>query len=96
VKSERDLKDGFKKNIELKSFTTVLPFRLNLSYEFTMIPDKLTETLGIQYIFNSDYTPLIFLSGDYFFNKKTKAGIFLEFGGYGGFHAGVHFAKDFG
>ena len=96
IKSEGDFKEGFKKNVELKSFTSMLPFRLNLSYEFTMIPDKLTETFGVDYIFNSDYTPLIYLTGSYSFNKTTKAGILLQYGGFGGFHAGIHFDKDFG
>ncbi|MEO5570972.1 MAG: DUF5723 family protein [Bacteroidia bacterium] len=96
VKSEQDFKDGFKENKQAKSFTTMLPFRLNLSYEFTIIPDKLTEAIGVQYIFNSDYTPLVFASCDYLFNRKTQAGIYLQYGGYGGFHAGIHFDKDFG
>ncbi|MEP7169629.1 MAG: DUF5723 family protein, partial [Bacteroidota bacterium] len=96
LKSENDFKDGFKENKQSKSFTTVLPLRLNLSYEQTIKPDELTAELGIEYYFNSDFIPLAKLTTNYFFSSRFHAGIFLQYGGFGGFHGGVHFDKDFG
>jgi uncharacterized protein DUF5723 len=96
LKSEQDFKEGFKENKQSKSITTTLPFRFQLSYEKTITPGKLTATLGVEYVLKSDYIPLIFLSGDYYFSSKTRGGICLQYGGYGNFHGGIHIDKDFG
>jgi hypothetical protein len=96
LKSEFQFKEGFKKNKRLESFTSTLPARLNLSYERTITPEKIIATIGGDYIFNSNYIPLVFLSGDYYFSPKTKAGITFQYGGYGGFHGGIHADFDFG
>lgn len=96
LKSEKDFKEDFKKDQQSKSFTTTLPFCFNLSYERTLIADKLTAGIGAKYVLNSDYKPLGYIMGNYFFNSKTQAGITLQYGGFGGFHAGVQVNKDFG
>jgi hypothetical protein len=96
LKSEQDFKEGFKENKQSKSVTTALPFRFNLSYERTITPEKLTMALGAEYILNSDFIPLISLTTNYFISSRFHAGIILQYGGYGGFHGGIHFDKDFG
>lgn|GEM_PF-1918348 len=96
LKSETDFKEGFKENKESKSTTTALPFRFNVSYERTLTPEKFTIALGAEYIFNSDFKPQISLTTNYFISRRFHAGIFLLYGGFGGFHGGVHFDKDFG
>jgi hypothetical protein len=96
LKSEKDFKEGFKKEIQSKTITTLLPFEFNLFYQQTILKEKLTGTLGIKYIANANYIPLIYLAGNYYFNSKTCGGIRFQYGGYSNFHIGISVDKDFG
>lgn len=96
LKSEDDFKNGFIENKKSESFSTSLPIYFNLNFEKTLVPDKWIVTLGTDYFLNSDYLPLVYLKGNYYFNNKTHAGISFQYGGYGGFHTGLYFDKDLG
>lgn len=96
LKGEQDFKEGFKKNREAKSFTSLLPFCFGLSYERILIPGKLTAAVSVEHILNADFIPQTSLLASWAFSKKTRGGISVQYGGYGGLNAGIYFDKDFG
>lgn len=81
---------------EADVFTQALPTRINLSAG-KLMGSEFYLTLGLQYILNTPYKPLLFLQGTKSIpDLKLSLGVNAHTGGYGQFNAGIDITKSFG
>jgi hypothetical protein len=69
-----------------KSFKTILPAWLQLSYSHQLIPQKLALNAIVRYRFNDIYLPFLAVGATYFYNSNTHAIFHVGYGGYGNFN----------
>jgi hypothetical protein len=74
--------------LKKQSFSATLPATLNLSFE-TKVNNYFILTEGVRYIYNANYTLLIYAKADFFINKKLALSATGGFGGYGKFNYGL-------
>lgn len=89
VKSVDDYKNSFLKENENKKAATILPASVHLSFNKWLSKQRLLVGLTIQYRFKTIQLPLATIQATYTGNKNVFAGVQLQYGGYGGLHAGV-------
>ncbi len=83
--SSDSLLDLGKRNTN-KSFRTVLPSWLQVTYNHNLIPGKLALNFQGRYRFNDVYMPFMAVGATYFYNKNTSASLSVGYGGYGNFN----------
>lgn len=77
-------------------FSQALPSRLNFSATKYWKDAGSFFTLGMQYIFNTPYSPLIFVQGGKTFkNSELTLAVNAHVGGYGDYNAGIDITKSF-
>ena len=69
-----------------KSFKTILPAWLQLSYSHRLIPQKLALNAIVRYRLNDIYLPFLAVGATYFYNSNTHAIFHVGYGGYGNFN----------
>ncbi len=81
-----------------QAYIATLPAIFNLSFE-THFSNRFYLSEGIRYVFNANYSLLMYVKGNYYINKKVALNATFAYGGYGTYNYGIgvfaKFAKGF-
>ncbi len=86
IKLSTDTLVNLGKKSTTKTFKTVLPSWLQVSYSHNLIPGKVALNFYGRYRFNDVYLPFIAIGGTYFYKQSTSASLSIGYGGYGNFN----------